>query len=335
MKNWIWGAAAAALAASAPVAAWNGRGHMIVAANAWEHLTPQTRAAVGRLLRHNPAFADWTRGVPAADRDRVAFIQAATWPDDIKSNNTQDPMRRMTNGYTSDQITGPNARRNVGYIDCQQHRFWHYKDIPFSPDGTALRPPPSPNIETQILAFAAVIADAQAGDELKAYDLVWLVHLVGDAHQPLHATGRFVSTDPDGDGGGNDVHICMASACSTGSSLHSFWDDQFGGSENVATITTFAHGLPAPGAAQAAILSPATWLNESFMLAQSDVYRAPIGGNLGPFTLTATYRQNALRVATDQAALGGARLANLLNGANIRLHGNPVRRRQCRAGRPV
>lgn len=323
MKNRALILSAAALSIAAPAMAWNGRGHMIVAAKAWDHLSPSARANAGRLLRHNPMYARWIAGVPAADRDRVAFIHAATWPDNIKARNS---------GYTPDHITGPNAHRNTGYDDCQQHRFWHYKDLPFSPDATPLEPPPAPNAETQIDAFSTVLADPHAGDERKAYDLVWLIHLVGDVHQPLHATSRFVAAHPGGDGGGNDVNVCLLSACSTGSPLHTYWDHVLGDSEAIASVTAFARGLPSPAAAKAAVTTPAAWLAESFALAQSDVYRAPIGNTLGPFTLTAAYRANALALARSRVSLAGVRLANLIEGAHLHLAGDPVHARTCVAG---
>ena len=46
-------------------------------------------------------------------------------------------------------------------------------------------------LKTQIVAFRKTLGDSGASDELKSYDLVWLLHLVGDVHQPLHATTRF------------------------------------------------------------------------------------------------------------------------------------------------
>lgn len=311
--------AAAAIALAAPVAAWNGRGHMIVAAEAWAHLTPRTRADIGRLLRHNPMYATWIAGVPAANRDRVAFIQAATWPDDIKGASA---------GYTQDRVTGPNARRNTGYDDCNRHGYWHYKDLPFSPDGTPLQAAPAPNAETQIGLFAATLGNAGASDELKSYDLVWLEHLTGDVHQPLHATSRYVATHPGGDGGGNDVLVCAAAGCK-GSPLHSLWDHALGDSENVASVIAFAASLPDPDPAAAAILSPAVWLGESFDLARTQVYQPPIGGTLGPFTLTAAYRSNAAAIAARRVALAGVRLANLIENAHLRVRGDPVRPHRC------
>lgn len=40
-------------------------------------------------------------------------------------------------------------------------------------------PPDTPNALTQIAAFRAVLASANSSDQLKSYDLVWLMHLVG------------------------------------------------------------------------------------------------------------------------------------------------------------
>ena len=54
--------------------------------------------------------------------------------------------------------------------------------------------------------FRQVIGSDQP-DALKSYDLVWLMHLVGDVHQPLHCVTRFTQTEPNGDRGGNDVKL--------------------------------------------------------------------------------------------------------------------------------
>jgi hypothetical protein len=92
-------------------------------------------------------------------------------------------------------VTSHNAARNIGYADKLRHQYWHYLDPPFSPDGTAVRPPDLVNALTQITVLKAVLA-SNARDNVKSYDLVWLIHLVGDAHQPLHPTSRFTAADP-------------------------------------------------------------------------------------------------------------------------------------------
>ena len=63
---------------------------------------------------------------------------------------------------------------------------------------------PYPNVETETAVFRQTLS-SNATSKLKSYDLVWLLHLVGDIHQPLHCTSRFTSTQPQGDSGGNDV----------------------------------------------------------------------------------------------------------------------------------
>lgn len=148
---------------------------MMVAAVAWDQLTEIAKARVAVLLRLNPQYATWTSGVAQEDADEVAFVRAATWADFIKRGNA---------GYTNDgdDPSVPSASINTGYDDRLQHRYWHYIDPPFSTDGTPLIEPKAPNAETQINAFKAVIGSEQASDELRSYDLVWLLHLVGDVH---------------------------------------------------------------------------------------------------------------------------------------------------------
>ena len=307
---------------AAPTSAWNGRGHMIVAAKAWENLTPETKRAVKSLLRHNPRYASWTAGVPSASKVRAAFIRASTWPDFIKS----------ARGYTNDDLPSAEAARNIGYADCLQHRYWHFKDLPFSPDGTPTHEPPNPNAETQIRLFTEALSDAATSDEIKSYDLAWLIHLVGDVHQPLHATQRFVSSDTNGDRGGNDVLQCLSSPCNTGKPLHSFWDGAFGGSENLPSIISFAHQMASPPTTQANDLDPAVWLEESFDAAKAKAYQPPIDNTLGPVVLTNAYRNDAAVTATQRASLAGVRLAKLLNGTNIAPHGSPVTAHSCPSG---
>src|SRR5207302_1414528 len=82
------------------------------------------------------------------------------------------------------------------------HKYWHFVDTPFSTDGTTLPALPTPNAGTQIATFRAVLASNDP-DEKKSYDLVWIEHLVGDVHQPLHSATRVSHTDPNGDNGGN------------------------------------------------------------------------------------------------------------------------------------
>jgi len=277
---------------------------MMAAAVAYPQLTPAARTRADALLRLNPSYDQWVAGVPAPQRAAIAFLRAATWADAIK----HAPDYRND----AEQPQGPQASRNLGYRDYLQHRYWHYIDVPFSPDHTPLRAPRRPNVGTQIAAFRRVIASSSASAALQSYDLVWLLHLVADAHQPLHAAERFTQAQPAGDEGGNLVALC-ARPCRR--ELHGFWDAVLGAGRDPGRARRAAAQLPPSDARLAAISDESRWIEESFQLAQRSAYAAPIGAGMGPFTLTPGYRQDARQIARARIALAGTRLARLLNQA--------------------
>jgi S1/P1 Nuclease len=201
-----------------PAYGWNGLGHMTVAFAAYQQLTTKTKNRVSVLLRKNPDYGKWLTQVPARTQAKfkrmMVFMIAATWPDQIKREA----------GYTEDgtdkgnRPDGPPSSQNTGYSDHLRHRYWHFVDTPFTQDGTALPAIPVPNAEERIGIFRGVLASTDP-DPLKSYDLTWLLHLVGDVHQPLHSATRVSGAQPDGDAGGNLVNICNP-GCN--SELHAF-----------------------------------------------------------------------------------------------------------------
>jgi S1/P1 Nuclease len=292
-----------------PVFAWNNIGHMAVAYVAYQHLNEATKTRVDKLLRLNPDYRKWLaaipRGTSAANKKLMVFMMGATWPDAIKSKS----------GYTDDGTEGGNrpdgatSVQNIGYTDHLHHKYWHFVDTPFSTDGTTLPALPTPNAATQIATFRSVLASNDP-DEKKSYDLVWLEHLVGDVHQPLHAATRVSSSDPQGDHGGNFVKLCAA-PCKN--ELHAFWDDLLGTGASAASAISAGRALPGADPTLAAKKDAADWIKESFDASQKSVYTSPIANGDGPFTITPAYRANAKKVAKQRIALAGERLANLLN----------------------
>ena len=296
-----------------PAYGWGDVGHMMVAFAAYQDLTPTTKARVKALVRRNPKHKDWVKlvppGTPKADRDMMLFMIAATWPDQIKSDPT----------YTSDGSHGgnrpdgsPDPSANRGYGDKLLHKYWHFVDVPFSTDGTALPPIPSPNVQERIKLFRGVLA-SNAKDALKSYDLVWLLHLVGDVHQPLHCATRVSATAAEGDDGGNAVKI-ECDGCPR--ELHAFWDDAPGrgrGADAIAPAIAGGKTLPKPDPVAAAKSDEKDWVDESFQASKQSVYQPPIGPGHGTFTLTSGYESMAKTLAAERVALGGARLARLLN----------------------
>jgi len=306
MRRLIVAIAAFLCAMSQAPNAWHAKGHMATAFIAYDLLTPAAKARVQELLRRNPAFESWQsrlEGVSAAQKPALLFTLAAGWPDDIKGDSA----------YRDDgsSPTGPQSSQNIGYRDKLQHRYWHYIDRPFSDDGTPTHDPPSVNAHERIELFRRVLASPTASDAVKSYDLVWLEHLVGDVHQPLHCTSRFSAALRHGDNGGNAVKLgCTGCAAE----LHGFWDGIVGETSRGTVAASFASTLAAAPSTPANDTDVDHWITESFALARSTVYlNPPIGVTAGPFSISSTYRAAGLDLAKRQIALGGARLAKLLN----------------------
>jgi hypothetical protein len=298
--------------------AWDDFGHMQVAAVAYDKLTPHAKARATTLLQLNPSYANWVSGAKKSERDRLAFLRAATWADAIKSDaaftDKNDDQRAVTAG------------QNVGYRDPLRHRYWHFVDVPFSADATPTDPALAPNVQTQIAVFRAVLSDPAASDDVKSYDLSWLLHLVGDVHQPLHCSSRFDKAQPQGDQGGNKVAISGNTApvicddprfCPYGppNELHAFFDDITGSSYCVSEVLASLPTLPKPARTHVAISDEAKWVEEGVEAARNVIYVAPIGVGPGPFQLDQAYQKAALQLGRQRIALAGARLAELLNAA--------------------
>jgi hypothetical protein len=322
--------------------AWGNTGHEAVAWLAWHQMNADTKKRVLALLQLVPTlqspttgrsisgYAEWAKQIPPGlstdDQNCYLFMLAATWADSIKHQGFQDSDKPPA-GLTKDV--------NIGYSDKVTHGYWHFVDAGFSSDGGTWPTTPVPNAATQITALRAAIASSEV-DLLKSYDMIWLEHLVGDIHQPLHGTVRYFGGS--GDVGGNLVKIKLTPAMEkqfvcppskyTPTELHAFWDDLPGScapAPALGTAATFAGGLPllAPDPTKQATglvadANPSDWATESLVMAKSDAYATPIGPGLKPtgssaYLMTTTYYNNAFKDASDRISLAGARLARLLD----------------------
>ena len=297
--------------AATQLGAWANGGHMVVAYIAYENLTPETRARVDSLLKLNKMYRTWTHGVSSGQQGLVAFVQAATWPDCIKDAHCSP-------GYISDggdvPPGKPTDRQNIGYNDKLMHKYWHFIDRPYSA-GAPGKEPPSTNAESEILLLTKAIGTGES-DNVKSYDVVWLEHLIGDVHQPLHCTSRFTKNHPDGDAGGNRLALC-ASPCRD--ELHAYWDQLLGDKPSMAEVTRTGQTLLAKGKPEGADSTDTdAWVNASFELAKSAVYTAPISDDNDPSVRISprpddAYKAKALETAQSQVRLAGYRLAAVLN----------------------
>ena len=278
-------------------AAWNAAGHRISAMIAWENLDGASRLAVTMILRAHPDFDRWLARSKGGDPGQSAFVEASTWPDDI---------RRDRRFYTAGSEE-PTPTLD-GFPDMERRLDWHYVDRPLDP--AANIGAPAGEIERQIHRLAGVVGNPRTSPAERAYALPWLVHLVGDAHQPLHAASRY-SADGRSDQGGNAVVIVNPfNTRYPVTTLHRYWDDLPGppwlrDSRLAAAVGGLTARYPAPRNGTAATL----WLNESWRLAGDHAY--PPSGDEVP-TISPGFHQQALEIANRRVTEAGYRLAALL-----------------------
>lgn len=301
-------------ALSMPSYGWGKLGHMAVAFVAYQKLNQTTRDRIDTLLKINKEYDVWVSEMPkeATDDDKkmMAFMIAATWPDRLRSKKLhpeiEDDAKRP---HTLEERS-----RNTGYDDVFMHKEWHFIDKPFSPDKTPLENPPDLNAKTRIELFRTVLASNDPDDDKKSYDLVWLLHLVGDVHQPLHCTSRFtkLKSQKHGDRGGNLVTICASAKCDT--PLHTFWDEALGNSPKVTAAIKVGNRLPKANAQAAQNLDADKWVDDSFKDAKKTAYmNPPIAVSAKGLPITQKYRDAVGSMCEKRVALAGARLANILN----------------------
>jgi hypothetical protein len=291
--------------ATPPAMAWGDMGHEVIGWVASAKLNPKAAAEVARLLATDQDAFKMRDGHMTSE----TFERQTTWAD-----------------YYRD------AQRGGGRTPEQIHSYtWHFVDIELN--GGSLEnacfgfPQPGPGVPAsqgpdpdcvvnKIEQFTAELASPATSDAEKLLALKFLLHFVGDLHQPLHSSDNL-------DRGGNDVQATVGT--STGA-LHFHWDVTFAqmvgaaaGSQNTVPSVIVA-ALRQPTALEQLQWSgppaPRSWALEAYHLAQSYVYRlpAPTVTNGKPvYVLSAAYAKSAVTVVSDQMLKAGHRLAAILN----------------------
>lgn len=245
-----------------PAHAWGLLGHRLVALLAWDDLTPDTRRRIDALLQDEPD---------------PTLAGIAGWADDLRKN---DPIlgRKTASWHFV----------NIGEHDCTYDRA---RDCP---GGDC--------VVEAIRTQTAILADAERPHAERLQALKFVVHFVGDAHQPLHAGyGR--------DKGGNDAQVNWNGR---GTNLHTLWDSRMLVSTGRSEADYLRHlrGLPKPAPGVFALPPPAeAWAEQScHVVTQPDFYprRAK---------LEQAYVDKHLPIAERQLRAGGVALAAVLNKA--------------------
>jgi hypothetical protein len=251
--------------------AWGREGHRLTALVAEQYLTPEAKAQIEKLLR-------------ADSRSRETLADIAPWADTYR-------------------------------MDHPETERWHYVDIPSAAatfdrmrdcpvSKTDPKSPWRDCVTDRILYFEGRLGDTSLSLEQRAIALKFVVHLIGDIHQPFHALGD--------DRGGNGIavaflgsSICDADNCN----LHAVWDtsmiEQQRLSEQKYTDKLLQeikdnHWERMDGG------EPTTWANISHHYAVDAL--VPNGA-----LLTQEYVAEESKIVDAQLALAGLRIARVLN----------------------
>jgi hypothetical protein len=289
LKGLVMLAAAVATLAPAPAEAWGGEGHSIIAQVAYDALPAELKARMDAIraaasIHYEYDHRDRRTGQMVHEVCRAdTLAELASWADCVR----YDP--------------GPHFSPTGAY---------HFDDIPFC--GEARKSDWCGNGQcgsAALVHYAAVLHDPATQPQARLEALAFVIHIVGDLHQPLH-------TIDNRDSGGNGITITVGGQVSN---LHSFWD------------SGFIRLWPTPAAAQQAVaadaashaaawgqdMNPDNWVQASHAIAvqayrtldhapQCNVGHWDAGG------LDANYIHHFGPIVQDQLAMAAVRLRNLL-----------------------
>ncbi|WP_116769900.1 S1/P1 nuclease [Maribacter litoralis] len=177
---------------------------------------------------------------------------------------------------------------------------WHYVNIPFGKTYDEIEKSEYGDLVQGVNTCIEVIKDKNSSKEDKAFYLKFLVHLIGDLHQPMHV-GRAE------DKGGNDIQLQWFG---NGTNLHRVWDSNMI-DENGMSFTELATEYPKMSKEQVKFLQSGTlldWVEESHMLAEKVYASVEVGEKL-----SYRYSYDWWHTVEDQLQKGGVRLAAVLN----------------------
>ncbi|HEX6901890.1 MAG TPA: S1/P1 nuclease [Thermoanaerobaculia bacterium] len=234
------------------------------AANAWG---PNGHRIVGRIAENH--LTDEAARAVQCLLGPEGLAEAATWADEIRS----DPAWRKADP-------------------------WHYISIDDNETLETTARNPDGDVLEAMQRFEAVLRDPQAAPQAKREALRFLVHFVGDVHQPLHVGRR-------DDRGGNSIEVTWFSEKTN---LHSVWDSHLIENEKL-SFSDFAEFIDHPTLHELRTWQGATyaeWVRESKDL-RARVYQ------IGDGKLSFQYAYRNMPTVKRRLLQAGVRLAGLLN----------------------
>jgi hypothetical protein len=276
----------------APAYGWGDEGHEVIGLIADHYLEPAVRAKVNAILA-----GDTSHLTSSTQMD-----QEATWADKFRDSD-----------------------RNTTKIHYSQTRNWHFVDLEL--DAPNLQTacfrrssPPHGNVASsgsadacvvdKIDEFTAELTGSATSEQERRFALEFLLHFIGDVHQPLHA-------GDDHDRGGNLKFVTAPGIAPN--NLHHAWDTEFVtrlGSSAAAVAQQLIAAMTDAQRRQWSQGSAADWAGESFAAARDHAYGLlPPADRPNHYRLSAAYVADATTVTRQQLSKAGVRLAYVLNHA--------------------
>jgi hypothetical protein len=267
--------------AASPASAWWEYGHETVGRIAYLNVSASTRGEIDRLLRQGRLL-----DTPTCSVRTIAL--ASYWPDCVKTLGERF-------SYASP---------------------WHYQNVDICRPFDQATPCRDGNcVSAQIERNVRLLADRRLPTRERLMALAFLVHFMGDLHQPMHAGDH-------GDLGGNRVQVSYGVIAGR-TNLHMVWDGYLAD-----------RGISQPPGGPAGLLSElspaelaamregtiADWARESWEASRQFAYGTIMADPCGPApaerpVISEEITQRLVPVVRRQVARGGVRLARLLDEA--------------------
>jgi len=194
-------------------------GHRVIATAAFQKLNPAAQKAVTDIMSHSsiPELQD--------------VSSAATWPDDIRKSSTPSHSGYLVKNHNPAALDFNNR--------FPTNNVWHFINYPLDGTYTPNGKFSSDEDVAHIIGHCIEVLEGNAQGKWAAMHkdeaLAWLIHTVGDIHQPLHVGEGFYEFDGDNallitdptlalqykkndDSGGNDLYYTKSEE------FHAFWD---------------------------------------------------------------------------------------------------------------
>lgn len=265
-----------------PASAFWEYGHEDVAAIAMKNVKPATRAKIRRMLAEGALLN--TPECPVG-----TIEQASYWADCVKPLKDAAGKSRFAYAYN-----------------------WHFQNVnicqPFDLTSACAK---GDCVSAQIEKQVAALKNHALSKTARLEALAFLVHLVGDLHQPLHAGDR-------GDRGGNDVASAYGIYAPARFGLHQIWDGPL--AERALSGPPDIVRLYSPATRRRDAAGTLTdWSRESWQMSRDVAYTGLLGDPCGPVPKHSTLSNAAIADAAPKfralVVKGGLRLARLLDEA--------------------